>query len=144
MKNFNLNHAILALVIAILALPFLALAQSLGEPKNIEDAFQLLPLLLSAAQNGQWTVFGGIVTLLLVFGLNKWFIPTTLQKAWSPVVSIFLGALVGPAIAASGGANPQAIGMALLSGFTAVGFWSVAGKYFLQKYLPELAKKKAA
>lgn len=102
-------------------------------PQSIEQAAAFLPTLILLAKNGQWLLFGALLTLVLVFLIRQYVLPSFGLKNPKvlPLVSALLGVLVGVGVAVLGGAKPEAALLASLSGPVASSLWGAIVKYFV-------------
>lgn len=102
-------------------------------PQSVEQAAAFLPTLILLAKNGQWLLFGALLTLVLVFLIRQYVLPSFGLKnpKLLPLVSVILGMLVGVGVAVLGGAKPEAALLASLSGPLASSLWGAVVKYFI-------------
>lgn len=101
------------------------------EPKSLQEAAQLIPTMISFAKNGQWLLFGSVLSLLLTFlfrqyGLSK----LNLGAGVLPLVSGVLGIVSGVGGAVLMGSHPTAALLAVMSGPAGSWLWSALAKHF--------------
>jgi len=105
------------------------LQDPLVAPETDSEASALFIKLLDAAQNGHWTVFGGILILLLVFIFNRMGLASLVGTRFVPWVSLGVGALAGVALSLAGGvAIWDSILAGLLNGGMAITLWELIFK----------------
>ena len=90
-------------------------------PETDEEAMLLISKLLDAANNGHWTVFAGLLILLMVFGMNRLGLAAKIGGKWVPWVTLGTGAAVAIAIGLATGAGVgESIAAGLLEGTVAI------------------------
>jgi hypothetical protein len=97
-------------------------------PETLDEAEEVFMALLATGKAGKWSIFGGLVIMLLVFGLRKW-----VFKALSGQALAWTSALVGMAayiaLALVTGTSPvTAIFTGLTTGAMASGLWELVGR----------------
>jgi len=99
-------------------------------PETDEEAGALISQLLDAANNGHWTVFGGLLILLLVFFFNRLGLAAKIGTKWVPWVTLGTGAAVGVAVGlVDGAALGDAFKLGLLEGGLAIALWELVVKH---------------
>lgn len=90
-----------------------------------------LAFLTSAFQGGQWFVVGGMVIMLLVWGVGRWVIKD--KTKWLPVITAALGMLAGVVTGFLDPKEPWYVDLyqGLLASGPATMFWSLFGKRIL-------------
>jgi len=103
-------------------------------PDTDEEAMLLISKLLDAANNGHWTVFAGLLILLLVFGMNRLGLAAKIGGKWVPWVTLGTGAAVAIAIGlATGAPVGESIVAGLLEGTVAIALWELLAKHVTAK-----------
>jgi hypothetical protein len=103
-------------------------------PTTDEEAILLISKLLDAANNGHWTVFAGLLILLLVFGMNRLGLAAKIGGKWVPWVTLGTGAAVAIAIGlATGAPVGESIAAGLLEGTVAIALWELLARHVTTK-----------
>lgn len=122
-----------------LLVPALAFAQDAApeaaEAPATEDLNELINLMISSAQGGEWSIFVAALIMVLVFLLTKIkFIDNLMPKAAKPWVAAVAGVLAAVATSViATGDWLQAILSGLVTGAAATGLWELIGKRVLKK-----------
>ncbi len=107
----------------------LALAQA--DAPVEEDLSELVETIIESGANGHWLVLTGAVIMLLVSLVRKFW--TTMPKAWSPWISVTLGALLAMGSAwMTGQLWWQGLLTGVAAGLSAVGLYEMGGKKVLK------------
>ena len=94
----------------------------------------LIGLLLSAAQANHWTVFAGMLILLLVWVFNKFGLAAKIGGKLVPWVTLGISAAIAVAVGlASGAPVGDAIKLGLLEGGVAIALWELVFKHLSAK-----------
>jgi hypothetical protein len=103
-------------------------------PETNEEVGSLISDLLNAAQNGHWTVFAGLLILLLVWFFNKLGLAAKIGRTYVPWVTLGISTLVAVAIGlSSGAAILDAIKLGVLEGGVAIALWELLFKHLTSK-----------
>lgn len=103
-------------------------------PTTYEAAGTIVGQLLDAAKNGHWTVFGGLVLLILIWLLNRAGLAAKVGKKAVPWVTLGIGVVTAVAVGlAQGSPLMDSLKLGLLEGGIAIALWEVAFKHFLTK-----------
>jgi len=115
---------------AVLLFSFIAYAQ-VNNLNPDQDLAALIKFLVQAFQAGNWFVVGGIVIMLLVWGISK-YLPDT---KYLTLISASIGMLGGLVTGFMDGTRPWYVSMyfGLMTGGAASQFWGLFGKTFLPK-----------
>lgn len=101
------------------------------EPVNLNDVAQLIPTLVGFAKNGQWLLFGALLSMVMTFMIRQFVLPKiSLGAGVLPLVSGVLGVLSGVGGAVYMGATPIAALLAVMSGPAGSWLWSALAKHF--------------
>jgi len=132
----------LFLGILVLFVPALALAQAIPHPD--ENLGELIGVIISAFQGGNWFAGGALVIMLIVWFLGKYVRNPDLL----PFFAAGIGMLLAAATSALGGRTwYEASAAGLLTGGGSTLLWSTIGKRYLPKLFdqeepkPELDQK---
>lgn len=102
-----------------------------SELKDFGDVAKLIPTMVTFAKNGQWLLFGSVLSLILTFLVRQLVLPkVNLKTGVLPLVSAVLGCLAGVGGAVLAGATPLAAVIAVLSGPAGSWLWSAVAKHF--------------
>lgn len=100
-------------------------------PETPEEVGTVINMLLDAAQNGHWTVFVGLLLLLLVWGFNKLGLAAKIGSKWVPWVTVGIGAVVSVSVGLATGAGVlDSLKLGLLEGGIAIALWELLVKHF--------------
>lgn len=103
-------------------------------PDTPKEAAESVSLLISAAKSGQWSIFAGLLIMLLIFVGNRMGLREKVGKKALPWVSVGLGVLASIGVMlAAGVAWDEALIQGLVAGLSASGFWELIGKHLLRK-----------
>lgn len=99
-------------------------------PETPEEAAALVTQLLDVGQNGHWTVFGGLVLLLLVYLFNRLGIAARIRREFVPIFTMVLGCIMAIGVALAQGAPiTEGITLGLLEGGVAIALWELVAKH---------------
>lgn len=100
-------------------------------PETDADAGVLIGKLLDAATNGHWTIFAGLLLLLLMWFFNRMGLASKVGRDYVPWVTVGVGAVGFVAIGLATGANVlDALKAGLLEGGVAIALWELVFKRF--------------
>jgi len=100
-------------------------------PETDADAGVLIGKLLDAAVNGHWTIFAGMLLLLLMWFFNRMGLASKVGRDYVPWVTVGVGAVGFVAIGLATGANVlDALKAGLLEGGVAIALWELVFKRF--------------
>jgi len=103
-------------------------------PETDAEAGEIIGMLLDAATNGHWTVFAGLLILLLVWVFNRFGLAAKIGRKYIPWVTLGIATLVAVAVAlASGGDLLNAIKLGILEGGLAIALWELLFKRLTSK-----------
>jgi hypothetical protein len=130
MKKILCAYLSVLVCMAVLLFSFLAYAQVNGINPD-QNLAELIRFLVQAFQAGNWFVVGGIVVMLLVWGISK-YLPDT---KYLTLISAGIGMLGGLITGFMDGTKPWYVSMyfGLMTGGAASQFWGLFGKTFLPK-----------
>lgn len=107
---------------------------TLEAPQEVGDVMGFLPVIIHAAQNGQWLLFGALIALVVTFIAKKYILPKLkLGNGLLPLISALVGMVGGVGLAIANGAEPLQASLAVLSGPLASTLWDALIKYFFKK-----------
>ena len=90
--------------------------------------------MLNAAKSGHWTVFGGLLLLLLMWGFNRMGLAAKVGSKAVPWITLGTGALLATAVGLIHGvALFDAVKLGVLEGLIAVGLWEAVFKHLKLK-----------
>lgn len=102
-----------------------------GVPTTDKEAGALVSLLLDSAENGQWTVFAGLLLLLLMWLFNRLGLASKVGRDYVPWVTMGVSAAGFIAIAlVEGSSVNDALKLGLLEGGIAIALWELVFKRF--------------
>lgn len=131
MKSLTLN---IRLMIFTLFIPFIAWAQEIKAPEQLEDLGGYIPIIIEAFKNGQWLMFGSLIALVATFAVKKYVFPKLkLGSGLLPIVSAVIGVIGGVGLAIANKAEPAEAALAVMSGPLASTLWDAILKYFFKK-----------
>jgi hypothetical protein len=103
-----------------------------------EDAVKNVSLLIRAAKNGQWSLFAGLLIMLLIFIANKAGLKEKVGAKALPWICVALGVLSSIGVMLAAGIQvDEAISQGIMAGLVATGGWELIFKYLFKKK-PEL------
>lgn len=101
-------------------------------PSTDAEAGSVIGMLLNAAQNGHWTVFGGLLVLLLIWGLNKFGLKDKVGSKLVPWVTLGVSSAGAIAVGLAQGAPlVDSLKLGLLDGGIAIALWELVAKHFM-------------
>ncbi len=100
-------------------------------PETDAEAGTMFGMLLDAATHGHWTVFGGLLLLLLMWFFNRMGLASKVGRQYVPWMTVGVGAVGFAAIGLATGANVfDALRAGLLEGGVAIALWELIFKRF--------------
>lgn len=142
MNHGKYNHVFLTVFLMLISFCYAAnaLAQVIAEPISIDDSVELLPVIVVAFQNGSYLAAGAMITMILIFLLKRFglkylnkVLPVQVKEAWIPLITLGLGAVIGPLLAIANGASVAEAILSVAAGPGAASMYSIGGKFFLPK-----------
>lgn len=99
-------------------------------PETDGEAGALISKLLDYGQNGHWTLFAGVLLLLLIWGFNKLGLAKKVGRKWVPWVTLGIAAVASIGVGlASGESIWDAAKLGLLEGGLAIALWELIAKH---------------
>jgi len=103
-------------------------------PETDEEVGKLIGMLLDAANNGHWTVFVGLLLMLVIFVLNRIGLAAKVGPKWVPWVTLGVGAAASIGLGlATGVGIGESITLGLLEGGIAIALWELVAKHVTSK-----------
>lgn len=105
-----------------------------ASPDSIEQALQIMPVIMELFHNGQYLAMSAGIVMILVFGIKKYLLKRLkLGNGVLPLISAGLGVAVALSLSIFMGANVQQACLAMLAGPAAGNLWDSVVKYFFKK-----------
>ena len=103
-------------------------------PTSDEAAGTVVGQMVDAAKNGHWTVFGGLLLLLIIWLFNRMGLAAKVGSKAVPWVTLGTGAVLATAVGlVHGVALFEAVKLGVLEGLVAVGLWEALFKHVSPK-----------
>jgi len=106
-------------------------AEGVKVPETDAEAGEMIGLLLDAAQNGHWTIFGGLMLLLIIWQFNRMGLAARIGRDYVPWATVVVGAAAGIGVGlATGSPVGEAFKLGVLEGGIAISLWELIFKRF--------------
>lgn len=93
---------------------------------------EIVTSIVAAAEGAHWAVLAGLLLTVLVWVARRLLGAKKLPSAWVPIVNAVVAVVLAIAgLLVAGQSWHEALGMGLLVGGAAGGFWSMLGKHLL-------------
>ena len=98
----------------------------------------LFTQIFQAAAAHNWMLLVGLVIMVIVFLFNVFVLPKEMNSNYLPWISVGVGVILQfAAVLIAGQGWGQAINMALITGSSGAGLWSLVGKHLMAHLLPK-------